>query len=98
MHELRKIDISWFDNSYGEMREKMESNRTGFYDPKSSAGYSHNNRLECNASAKGSISTANPTVYAGDFVAPEQIIPPEGILDDMGNDLPWEACCTMNNS
>ena len=57
-----------------------------------------NNRLECNASAKGSISTANPTVYAGDFVAPEQIIPPEGILDDMGNDLPWEACCTMNNS
>lgn len=94
-----KIDILWFDNSYGEMRgEKWKATELVSMIRSLQPDIVINNRLECNASAKGSISTANPTVYAGDFVAPEQIIPPEGILDDMGNDLPWEACCTMNNS
>ena len=35
--------------------------------------------------------------YHGDFVSPEQMIPPNGIQDVNGNDIAWESCVTMNN-
>ena len=94
-----KIDLFWFDNSYGDMvGEKWKATELITMMRKLQPEMVINNRLECNASAKGSIGTSNPTVYAGDFVAPEQIIPPQGILDDEGMPLPWEASCTMNNN
>ena len=33
-------------------------------------------------------------LYAGDFKSPEQTVPAEGLLDDMGRDVAWEACMT----
>lgn len=94
-----KIDILWFDNSYGSMRgEKWRAAELALMIRSLQPEIVMNNRLECNASDKGSIGTERPTPYAGDFVSPEQIIPPEGVVDDRGKDLPWEACCTMNNS
>ena len=55
------------------------------------------NRLEVSGEGYGSLAAGNPTPYHGDFVSPEQIIPPNGIQDVNGRDLAWEACVTMNN-
>ena len=56
------------------------------------------NRLEVSGQGYGSLADGNPTPYHGDFVSPEQIIPPNGICDVNGEDLAWEACVTMNNN
>ena len=45
----------------------------------------------------GSIATDSPNEYSGDFVSPEQIIPPYGLRSESGRDLVWEACVTMND-
>ena len=55
------------------------------------------NRLEVGGEGYGSLASGNPTPYHGDFVSPEQMIPPEGIRDVNGRPIPWEACVTMNN-
>lgn len=94
-----KIDILWFDNSYGEMRgEKWKATKLVRMVRSLQPDIIINNRLECNAAGRGSIGSSSPKEYCGDFVSPEQIIPPEGILDDNHEDLPWEACCTLNNN
>lgn len=94
-----KIDIFWFDNSYGDMvGEKWKATKLVTMMRELQPHLVINNRLECNAASKGSIGTEHPTPYCGDFVAPEQIIPPKGVQDDQGRDLPWEASCTMNNN
>lgn len=94
-----KIDILWFDFSYDEMRgeawratELVEMVRSLQPD------VIMDNRLEVSGEGFGSLITDHPTVYSGDFVSPEQIIPPEGIRDSAGNLVPWEACITMNNN
>jgi alpha-L-fucosidase len=56
------------------------------------------NRLEVSGEGFGSLLTGNPTEYSGDFVSPEQIIPPEGIVDVNGAPVCWEACVTLNNT
>ena len=56
------------------------------------------NRLEGSAEDSGSILTANPTEYSGDFASPEQMIPPAGIRNELGDPVPWEACLTLNNN
>ena len=38
--------------------------------------------------------TGDPAPFHGDFVSPEQIIPPNGIQDKNGRDMVWEACVT----
>ena len=55
------------------------------------------NRLEGSGEDHGSIATAEPSIFSGDFASPEQIIPPEGIRDQEGELIPWELCATMNN-
>ena len=45
------------------------------------------NRLEGSGENHGSIATAEPLIYSGDFASPEQIIPPEGIIDENGVQL-----------
>lgn len=55
------------------------------------------NRLEVSGEGYGSLAAGNPTPYHGDFVSPEQMIPPNGIQDVNGNDIAWESCVTMNN-
>lgn len=99
MTNYGEIDILWFDNSYGDMvGEKWESTKLVRMVRELQPDIIINNRLEVNASSKGSIGSESPTEYCGDFVAPEQIVPPKGITDDFGNPLPWEANCTMNNN
>ena len=56
------------------------------------------NPLEASGEGRGSLYECDPTPYHGDFVSPEQIIPPEGICDKEGNPMVWEACFTMNNN
>lgn len=56
------------------------------------------NRLEVSGEGKGSIVTDNPSSYCGDFVSPEQIVPPQGMTCDDGTLVPWESCMTLNNN
>ena len=94
-----KIDLFWFDFSYNDMEgekwratELMKMIRT--YQPDVIV----DNRMEANATGKRSLLTENPTPYSGDFVSPEQIIPPMGVVDYKGDPAVWEACITMNNN
>ncbi len=93
-----KLDILWFDFSYDDMcgekwkaSELIKMVRT--YQP----DVIIDNRLEGSGEKNGSIATASPLSYSGDFASPEQIIPPEGIRDEQGELIPWELCATMNN-
>ena len=93
-----KLDVMWFDFSYGNMkcdtwkaRELIEMVRSIQPD------VIIDNRLEGSGEDAGSIRTLDPTPYSGDFASPEQMIPPEGIRDVAGNPIPWEACITLNN-
>lgn len=94
-----KLDLLWFDFSYDDMRgetwraaELMDMVRSLQPD------VVIDNRLEVSGEGYGSLASGNPTPYHGDFVSPEQMIPPNGICDVDGNDLIWEACVTMNNN
>ena len=93
-----KIDIFWFDFSYDDMRgEKWEATKLVRMIRSYLPDVIIDNRLEVSGDAFGSIVTDAPTEYSGDFVSPEQIIPPAGIRDEQGRPVVWEACITMNN-
>ncbi|RED63951.1 alpha-L-fucosidase [Cohnella lupini] len=94
-----KLDIMWFDFSYGEMKgetwratELMETIRS------LQPHIVLDNRLDASGGNGGSIHTSNPSFYSGDFASPEQIIPPSGVTDNEGRSIPWEACVTLNNN
>ena len=93
-----KLDIMWFDFSYGDLRgeawhatELMKTVRSLQPD------IIIDNRLEVSGEGFGSLAACRPTPYHGDFVSPEQIIPPNGLVDAEGHPLVWESCVTMNN-
>ena len=93
-----KIPILWFDFSYGEMSgEKWRATELIKMVRSLQPGVIIDNRLEASGESLGSMFSGDPSVFAGDFASPEQIIPPEGIRDAKGSPLPWEACITMNN-
>lgn len=94
-----KIDILWFDYAYGDLRgeawkasELIKMVRS--YQP----DVIIDNRLETSGEGFGSLVTDNPAFYSGDFVSPEQIVPPEGVRNVKGERVPWELCTTMNNN
>lgn len=94
-----KLDILWFDFSYGEMcGEKWEASRLVKMIRKYQPDVIIDNRLEVSGSGFGSIVTNDPSDFCGDFVSPEQIIPPKGIYCEDGSPAVWEACITLNNS
>ncbi|WP_455616923.1 alpha-L-fucosidase [Eisenbergiella sp.] len=94
-----KIDILWFDYSFGEYSgEKWGATRLVNMVRQLQPGVIIDNRLEVSGSGLGSLASGNPLPYHGDFVSPEQIIPQEGIRDINGDPLIWEACFTMNDS
>lgn len=98
-----KIDVLWFDFSYGEGENAMRGEKwraTELVDMVRTLqpGVIIDNRLEVSGEGFGSLWEGNPTPYHGDFVSPEQIIPPNGLQDKNGRDLAWEACITMNNN
>ncbi len=93
-----KIDILWFDFSYDDMvGERWKATELINMVRSLQPNVIIDNRLEASGENSGSIMTKNPSFFAGDFASPEQIIPPEGIVDEDGNSIPWEACITMNN-
>jgi alpha-L-fucosidase len=88
-----KIDILWFDYSYGEYRgEKWKATKLVEMVRKHQPHIIIDNRLG------GNMMVNNPEVYAGDFGGPEQITPPSIVLDNAGRPIPWELCMTLNNS
>lgn len=92
-----KIDIMWFDYSYGEMTgETWRATELMKMVRSLQPGIITDNRLEVGGESYGSLTTGNPSPYSGDFVSPEQIIPPKGIVNELGEPIPWEACITMN--
>ncbi|MEF2246162.1 alpha-L-fucosidase [Paenibacillus sp. IITD108] len=94
-----KLDMMWFDFSYGEMSgEKWQATKLIEMMRSLQPHIVIDNRLEVNGERSSSVYSSNPQLYAGDFASPEQIIPPQGITDEAGNSIPWEACVTLNNN
>ncbi len=92
-----KIDIFWFDYSYGEMSgEKWKAYELVQMVRELQPQAIIDNRLLVDA--KGRILSERELFFGGDFVSPEQIIPRQGIRDENGEKLTWEACITLNNN
>ena len=93
-----KIDILWTDYSYDDMTaEKWKGSELVDMIRSLQPDIILNNRLEASGEGFGSLISDHPSVTSGDFVSPEQIIPPNGIRRKDGSHVPWEACITMNN-
>ena len=93
-----KLDVLWFDFSYDTLRgEAWKATELINMVRKFQPDVIIDNRLEVSGEGYGSLAAGNPTPYHGDFVSPEQMIPPNGIQDVNGNDIAWESCVTMNN-
>lgn len=94
-----KIDLFWFDFSYEghsgpdwraqELTEMVRSLQPGIL---------INSRLEASGGNLGSLLSDSPTPWAGDFVTPEQIVPPAPPRTPENVPVCWEACQTLNNS
>ena len=94
-----KIDLLWFDFSYDDLKgEAWHATDLVRMIRRYQPDVLMDNRLEVSGEGFGSLVTDHPTEYSGDFVSPEQIIPPEGITSLTGQSVPWEACITMNNA
>ena len=94
-----KLDILWFDFSYGEMRgEKWKAAELVDMVRSLQPDVIIDNRLEVSGEGFGSLYECRPNPWHGDFVSPEKIIPPKGLQDVEGRDLHWEACVTMNHN
>ncbi len=94
-----QLDIMWYDFSY----PGMEGEDWGATDlvtmvRELQPGIILDNRLEGSGERQGSIVTDTPTVYSGDFVSPEMMIPPYPVLCNDGTPVPWESCFTLNNN
>lgn len=93
-----RIDLLWTDFSYDDMcadtwrgEELVQMIRSLQPD------IILNNRMEASGEGFGSLIEEHPKITSGDFVTPEQIIPPAGIRNYRGDPVMWEACVTMNN-
>lgn len=94
-----KLDILWFDYSYGDLRgEAWRGSELLEMVHQFQPEVIIDNRLETSGEGFGSIVTEHPGPCCGDFVSPEQIIPVEGIRDVYGKPVPWELCTTINNN
>ncbi len=94
-----KLDILWFDFSYGKLTgEAWRATELVRMVRSLQPDVIMDNRLEVSGSGFGSLVTDEPTEYSGDFVSPEQIIPPAGLRDAAGRPVVWESCITMNNN
>lgn len=94
-----KLDLLWFDFSYDDMRgEKWGATKLMNMVRSLQPDVIIDNRLEVSGEGRGSLAECNPSPFHGDFVTPEQMVPPEGILDVEGNPMAWESCITLNNN
>lgn len=100
-----KLDLLWFDFAYDSPVNGMKMRGETWRATELMSMVRElqpqvitDNRLEVSGEGYGSLAECNPTPYHGDFVTPERIIPPTGILDAEGNPLAWESCITMNDN
>lgn len=94
-----QLDVMWFDFSYpGMTGEQWGAEELVAMVRELQPGIILDNRLEVSGEGKGTIVTDQPSTYAGDFVSPEQIVPPAGMTCDDGTLVPWESCLTLNNN
>ncbi len=94
-----QIDIIWFDFSYDKMAgETWKASELVAMARSLQPHILIDNRLGGSGESNQAFGTKNPAIYAGDFACPEQIIPPEGLTDEDGRTVPWEACMTLNNN
>lgn len=94
-----KIDILWFDFSYDKLKgEAWQPEKILAMLKKYQPWALIDNRMEVGGEGFGSLVTENPSDYCGDFLCPEQVIPPYGLKDYKGRDVMWEANFTMNNN
>lgn len=92
-----KIDLLFFDYSYGDMRgQTWKAEELVTMVRSLQPGIIINNRLEAGGRGFGSLVTDAPLPWHGDYVTPEQIVPPDGIKDEQGRPVLWESCITMN--
>jgi len=93
-----KLDIMWFDYSYGEMRgEKWGASKIVEMVRKYQPGLLMDDRLEGAGGSVGSIATADPLPYSGDFMCPECLVPFECPRNETGEPIPWESGMTLND-
>lgn len=93
-----QLDILWFDFAYGDMTgEKWRASELIDMVRQYQPNVIIDNRLEGNGDKHGSLLTTSPSIYSGDFVSPEQLLPPAGVVDETGHPVTWELCATMNN-
>jgi alpha-L-fucosidase len=94
-----KIDIIWFDFSYDKLNgEAWHATDLVRMVRSLQPDILIDNRLGGSGESNSSLRTKTPAVYSGDFACPEQIIPPEGYVDEDGQSVPWEACMTLNRN
>jgi alpha-L-fucosidase len=94
-----RIDLLWLDYSYDDMRgEKWKAAELVKMIRSLQPDIILNNRLEAGGTGFGSLITDHPSEASGDFLCPEQIIPPQGLRNVHGDPVPWEACITINNN
>ncbi|MBO5110107.1 MAG: alpha-L-fucosidase [Clostridia bacterium] len=87
-----KIDVMWFDFSYGEMTgEKWGASEIVKMARELQPDIIIDNRLG------GNVKAEEPEDFAGDYASPEQMIPVGGVKDVNGNPIPWETCITLND-
>jgi alpha-L-fucosidase len=93
-----KIDILWFDYSYGNLKgEGWRATELVRMARSVQPEIIVNNRLGGNIHVGGDFTVTNPKEYAGDFGTPEMVIPEKGIVNEDGRPLPWELCVTPND-
>lgn len=99
MTNYGKIDLLWFDFSYeGHWGEDWHGEELIRMVRSLQPDIVINGRLEANGENYGSVMTDEPSIYSGDFACPEMIIPPYGLKTPSGEEIPWEACFTLNNN
>jgi len=93
-----QIDIIWFDFSYDDLTgEAWRATELVKKARSLQPDILIDNRLGASGEGNNKFGTRSPEIYAGDFACPEQIIPPEGLVDEAQQPVPWEACLTLNN-
>lgn len=95
-----KLDVMWFDYSYGEMMgEKWEATKLVNMIRSLQPEIIIDNRLVGSGGTNGICTDLDEEpIYSGDFVSPEQFVPTSGILDIKGRPKTWEACITTQTN
>jgi alpha-L-fucosidase len=90
-----KLDIIWFDFSYGEQTaDKWKADELIKMVRSFQPDIIIDNRLVSDSDSAGNV---KEFAY-GDFETPEQQIPEDVLKDNQGHIVPWETCMTLNGS